>query len=268
MKVFIDIGGNNGQTLQEVVKKKYNFDKIFCIEPSRKCFEKLDNIAANDNRIQICKFGLGLKNSEVELFEPGLMSASIFNTNEDASNIKTIESEKIKIINASEWVKENLSESDINVVKINVEGSEIEILRSWLDSNSIKTFYSIVIMFDIRNFKNLRHLEKEIREDLRKTNCFNYCDADDIIRGKNHSIRINNWLSTFGLESKINSKEKLIKKYGATLKKYSEKKGQFYQFEYFLKELILYKFLPEYLKKPFKLLKKIIGKNKETQTKL
>ena len=50
-------------------------------------------------------------------------------------------------------------------------------------------------MFDIRNFKNLRQLEKEIREDLRKTNCLNYCDADDIIRGKNHSIRINKWLS-------------------------------------------------------------------------
>ena len=99
---------------------------------------------------------------------------------------------------------------------------------------------------------------------MSKTNCFNYCDAD-IIRGKTHSIRINNWLYTFGLESKINSKEKLINKYGSILKKYSEKRGRFYQFEFFIKELILYSFFPESLKKPFRFLKKLMGKNKESQ---
>ena len=102
MKVFVDIGGNNGQTLKEVVKKKYNFDKIFCFEPSKKCFENLDKIAANDKRIKICKFGLGLKNTEVELFQPGLMSASTITIKDNTIKNKSIETEKIKML-MHEW---------------------------------------------------------------------------------------------------------------------------------------------------------------------
>ena len=65
MKVFIDLGSNVGQTVKEVMKKKYNFDKIYCFEPSSKCFPSLEKLAASDKRITLCKFGLGLKNSKM-----------------------------------------------------------------------------------------------------------------------------------------------------------------------------------------------------------
>ena len=51
--------------------------KIYGFEPSRKCFANLAKIAAADKRIQICKFGLGLENHKIELFESGLMSVHI-----------------------------------------------------------------------------------------------------------------------------------------------------------------------------------------------
>ena len=66
MKVFVDIGSNHGQTLKVISNKKYNFDKIFGIEPSKKCFANLDKIEAADKRIKICKFGLGLKNCKID----------------------------------------------------------------------------------------------------------------------------------------------------------------------------------------------------------
>tara|TARA_Y100001978_G_scaffold9954_1_gene8223 strand:- start:228 stop:1043 length:816 start_codon:yes stop_codon:yes gene_type:complete len=263
MKVFVDVGSNYGQTLKVISNKKYNFDKIFGFEPSKKCFANLDKIAAADKRIKICKFGLGLKNCKVDLFEPGLMSASIFKSDDNITENSNIEKEEIKIVDAAKWVKDNLSKSDINVAKINVEGSEIDILRSWLDSECINYFYSIVIMFDIREFKKYRHLEREIRNELNSKNFYNYCDADDIVLGNTHEKRLNNWLSTFGLDTDINSKEKLLSIYGPILKKYSKKTGKFYEIEVFVKELISYKSFPETLKKPFRFLKKIVGKNKE-----
>ena len=264
MKVFVDIGSNHGQTLKVISDKKYNFDKIYGFEPSKKCFASLDKIAASDKRIKICKFGLGLENCKFELFESGLMSASIFESENNFTEDKIIVKEEIEIVDAGMWVKDNLSKSDINVAKINVEGCEIDILKSWLESDCINFFYSIVIMFDIRNFKKYRHLEVEIRKKLNAKKFYNYCDADDIVRGKTHEKRINNWLSTFGLDTEINSKEELIGIYGPILKRYSSKTGKFYQTEVFVKEMISYKSLPEILKKPFKLLKKLLGRNKES----
>ena len=265
MKVFIDIGGHYGETLKEVMKSKYNFDKIYCFEPSSKCFNKLDKIAKSDNRVHICKFGLGAKNSEIELFEPGKLSASIFNPNlNNRENLK-LDKEKIKIVNASEWVKNNLSQSDINVAKVNAEGSEIDILKSWIQSDCLRVFYSVVTMFDIRYFPKFRHLEREIRNELKLKKYFNVCDADEIIRGKTHSKRINNWLTIFGLESEINSKEELQKLYGPIIKNYSLKKVSFYQLEPYIKEFIRYESFPKLLKRPFRFLKMIIGKNKETK---
>ena len=265
MKVFIDIGGHYGETLTEVMKSKYNFDKIFCFEPSSKCFKKLDTIAKSDKRIHICKFGLGATNSEIELFEPGKLSASIFNPNDiNSSNLK-LDKEKIKIVNASEWVENNLSQSDINVAKDNAEGSEIDILKSWINSDCLKVFYSVVTMFDIRNFPKFRHLEREIRNELNSRTYYNVCDADEIIRGKTHEKRINNWLSIFGLESEIISKEELQKHYGSIIKNYSLKNRSFYQIEPYIKEMITYESFPKLVKKPFRFLKMIIGKNKETK---
>lgn len=192
------------------------------------------------------------------------MSASIFKSDDNITENSNIEKEEIKIVDAAKWVKDNLSKSDINVAKINVEGSEIDILRSWLDSECINYFYSIVIMFDIREFKKYSYLEREIRNELNSKNFYNYCDADDIVLGNTHEKRLNNWLSTFGLDTDINSKEKLLLSiYGPILKKYSKKTGKFYEIEVFVKELISYKSFPETLKKPFRFLKKIVGKNKE-----
>ena len=44
MKIFLDIGSHVGQTLLEVTKEKYAFDKIVCFEPSRVCLKELKNL--------------------------------------------------------------------------------------------------------------------------------------------------------------------------------------------------------------------------------
>ena len=60
MKIFLDIGSHIGQTLHEVTKEKYAFDKIVCFEPSSFCLDKLKKFAEEDDRIIICEFGLCL----------------------------------------------------------------------------------------------------------------------------------------------------------------------------------------------------------------
>ena len=68
MKIFVDIGSHIGETLLEVTKKKYAFDKIFCFEPSVYCIDELSKFAEQDNRIIICDFGLSNKNEKKAVY--------------------------------------------------------------------------------------------------------------------------------------------------------------------------------------------------------
>ena len=44
MKISLDVGSHKGETLKEVIKSKYNFEKIYCFEPSKKCIKDLKKI--------------------------------------------------------------------------------------------------------------------------------------------------------------------------------------------------------------------------------
>ena len=78
MKIFLDIGSHVGETLLEVTKEKYSFDKIVCFEPSSFCFDKLRKFSDHDDRISICEFGLSNRNQDAELFQPGSLGGTIF----------------------------------------------------------------------------------------------------------------------------------------------------------------------------------------------
>ena len=81
MKIFLDVGGHLGETLNEILKKKYYFDKIYCFEPSKKCFQSLRKF--KDSRLKIFNFGLSNKNQNIKLYNPGLVNASIFTNNKN-----------------------------------------------------------------------------------------------------------------------------------------------------------------------------------------
>ncbi|SVD39069.1 uncharacterized protein METZ01_LOCUS391923, partial [marine metagenome] len=119
MKIFLDIGSHIGETLPEVTKKKYAFDKIVCFEPSSYCLDELKRFAAEDDRIIICEFGLSNRNQEVELFLPGTEAGSIYkdenpslNSHEVANEAITKEREIIKLREAKEWFKKNTDADD------------------------------------------------------------------------------------------------------------------------------------------------------------
>ena len=99
MKIFLDIGSHVGETLLEVTKEKYSFDKIVCFEPSRFCFDKLRKFSDHDDRISICEFGLSNRNQDAELFQPGSLGGTIFKgETQDLSKEKVEKFEKLVIL--------------------------------------------------------------------------------------------------------------------------------------------------------------------------
>ena len=271
MKIFIDVGSHTGETLLEVIKEKYAFEKIVCFEPSKFCLDKLEKFAAEDNRIVICEFGLSNGNKDAELFQPGAVTGSIYKDYKDEDysldkdedhSLDKEEVEKIKLCDANEWFENNISADDYIVVKTNCEGSEVDILDSLLDGNYMKNIYSFLIDFDIRYHKEFQHRELEIRKRLQEQKQKNFCFSNDVLIGVSHSKRIENWLTLFGIDSNISDIEKLRNQYKDQFLKYSSKSGFFSRWEIRLKRSINYNNFPYWAKKSLRFSKKAIVKLK------
>lgn len=265
-KIFLDIGAHTGETLAEVRKPVYGFDRIVCFEPSPRCFVELEVMAAGDPRIEICRFGLTDGRQELPLYGSGQDSATTLaaeaGSNDDGPT-KTA-SEIVLLEDASAWVRDQLNSSDLIVAKLNCEGGEVAILRSWIRSGLIAMFYSVMITFDIRNFKALRHQEGELRVQLRQLGLANTCFADDVMRGPRHGQRLAHWLALFGLDQpKLPSLAAYRTRYAVPLSRYARRRGIRERIELVLKETLGYGALPAAGKVLLRRLKAVLGMSSE-----
>jgi FkbM family methyltransferase len=269
-KIFLDIGSHIGETLSEVRKEKYAFDKIYCFEPSLYCTDKLKKIAKQDSRIEINNFGLSNKDQDAELLQPGSLGGTVFKggTNDwgkdhDDTYRNDLEVEKIHLRDANKWFRENIEPNDYIVVKTNCEGSEVDILDSLIDGGFMKNIYSFLITFDIRENPNHQHRELEIRKKINKEPVKNFCFSDDVMIGPTHEKRIENWLTLFGIDTEIYDLELLRSRYQKIFLKYSNKSGFFTRWEIRIKRGLNYNQYPVWLKNFLRALKRILKLDRE-----
>tara|TARA_Y100000590_G_scaffold469983_1_gene661109 strand:+ start:1339 stop:2115 length:777 start_codon:yes stop_codon:yes gene_type:complete len=255
MRIFVDVGSHFGETLEEVIKDKYKFDKIYSFEPSKKCIKKLNEI--KDKRIEFFNFGFSNFNQEVKLYNSGLAKASIY------TNKETDDFEIIKLIKISDWFKKYIQNNDIVVVKLNCEGSECDIIDDLISSNEINKIYNLLITFDIRFFNKIKKRELEIRKKLKRISLYNYCFSDDVMKGIIHEKRIENWLNIIGIVGDDEDLNELRKKNNSILKKYAIKSGIFNRFESNMKRYVYYNHFPNFIKNILRYIKKKLGLSRE-----
>jgi FkbM family methyltransferase len=258
MRVFLDIGAHTGETLHEVQKPVYGFDRIFTFEPSKQCLPVLNAIAARDGRVQVCPFGLSNRDDVVSLYDPGTLAGSVF-TNEDAP----ASAEEIRLVKASRWFDENLSKLDFIVVKTNCEGSEVDILDDLLRSGWMSSVYTFLVTFDIRAYPKLRHKEVEIRRRLKQAATENYCFSDDVMIGTTHDKRIAHWLHLFGVDQAGEDVGELRRSLRPNFSTYASKSGLRPRLESRLKQQFRYEAFPAPLKSALQFAKRSVGLHRE-----
>ena len=234
--------------------------KLCAFEPSRVCLKELKKIAAEDDRVEICEFGLSNKNQDIQLFLPGTQAGSIY---DEGYSVEKEEVETIRLCDACEWFENNTSAEDYVVVKTNCEGSEVDILESLLDGNIMKNIYCFLITFDIRNYEEFQHRELVIRKRLKKEKLTNFCFSDNVMIGTSHEKRIENWLKLFGIDSPSKDVDFLRKLHEKEFLKYSSKSGFFSRWEVRLKRTFNYNNFPEWVKDILKSSKRMLGLNRE-----
>jgi len=259
LRIFLDIGAHLGETLKEVSKEKYAFDRIICFEPSKSCIETLEIFAANDPRVEVLQIGLSNITGIEKLYNSGELNGSIF----AEDNSEDMNSESISLVDASTWYSKNISPDDFVVIKTNCEGSEVNIVDSFLNGNTFNHFYSLLITFDIRDYPSLAHQEVEIRKRLKATNFVNFCFSDDIMIGPTHEKRIENWLTSFGIDMPQKSQRDLREEFKENFIKFSSKSGKLARLEISLKRIFMYQRLPNFMKNLLRLIKRMLKLNRE-----
>jgi FkbM family methyltransferase len=205
MKVFIDVGGNRGQTLSAIFEPthgfdrtfcRYEFDRIYCFEPVAELHRDLSK-KFRDPCITFYAFGLWKETCERPLFSPGTESGSIF---ADKVNVDPEHSTVCKFVRASNWFREHLTDGDEVYVKLNCEGSEADIIEDLLDSNEFRKITSLGMAFDVRKIPSQRHREEEIKRRLQECGYENYIDLDSIRDGGSRRQYIQKWLTMAGAD--------------------------------------------------------------------
>jgi FkbM family methyltransferase len=194
VKVFLDVGAHEGSTLQAVRDPKYGFERIYCFEPASSCWASLE--AIQDARVEICRFGLWSQSAERTLYDPGSRGASLF-----ADKFReTPRQELIRLVRASDWFREHLEPAAVVFMKLNCEGSEVDIVEDLLDSGELARVRSVMIDPDVRKIPSQAHRERELRERLEESGLSNYAMEDEVMVGATHRERIQNWLRIAGAE--------------------------------------------------------------------
>lgn len=196
MKVFLDVGAHDGGTLHAVRDPKYAFDRIYCFEPASSCWAALEAVA--DERVTVCRFGLWNLTCEHPLYNAGSGGASLF---EDKFRATPAE-EVCRFVRATDWFRENLDDAEEIFVKLNCEGAECDIVEDLLASGELVRARSVMIDPDVRKIPSLAHREGELRKQLAATGLTNYFMQDDVMVGKTHRDRIQNWLRVAGAEER------------------------------------------------------------------
>jgi FkbM family methyltransferase len=196
MKVFLDVGANDGGTLHAVRDPKYGFDRIYCFEPASSCWPTLE--AIRDDRVRVCRFGLWNATCEQTLFAPGSGGASLFQEKfrDEPST------EVCRFVRAGDWFRDNLEPDDEIFLKLNCEGAECDIAEDLLESGDLALVRSVMIDPDVRKIPSLAHRENQLRERLAAVGLTNYFMRDEVMVGATHHARIQNWLRVAGAEER------------------------------------------------------------------
>jgi len=195
MKIFLDVGGHEGQSLSGVLEPKYAFDKIFVFEPVKSLHTKLNQVAGGRPNVHLLQYGLWNKNATQKIYSPGTLAGSVHVAHQDVDQNFF---EMCNFVDASEWFSKNINKDDEVYVKLNCEGAEADILLDLLQSKEIFKIKNVMVDFDVRKVKGLENSQHEVLDKFRSENFKSYSICEEVMHGPSHAIRIQSWLDKVG----------------------------------------------------------------------
>lgn len=189
--IFLDVGAHDGQTLEEVTKRRYGFSAIYAFEPMPAQYETLVERFGDNRDVRLFMFGLSDRDGVFPLYGHNRdMEASIYPEKRDVDSAVVT---NCCFVSASAFFRDVLTGGEKAIVKLNCEGSEIPILDDLLDSGEI-TKAHVMIDFDIRKVRGRQHDEERILRRFEEARFTDYVLSEEVMVGETHQERIAAWL--------------------------------------------------------------------------
>ena len=144
--------------------------RIFIFQPIKEYASQIEDRFKQNNMINVYPFGLSDKTSESLILLKGDGSTTRFNNLSINKNENKLQ---IKLKDIIEFIDSNAI-SEIDLIKINIEGGEYEIMPRLFEMKRIHNFKFIQIQFHYYD-ENSKKQRNVIRELLSETHNCDYC---------------------------------------------------------------------------------------------
>ena len=165
--VVIDIGANVGMVSESLARRG---PRVISFEPNTAAFAKLKLVAERFDNIEAHNVAVGSENRKVKLFlhkesnskKDDLTQASSLLRNKP--NVSNELFEEIQEIDFAEFLKS--LNTYIELIKIDIEGYEIELLNHLLDKRLLNTIHNIYVETHERKFTDLVAPTEALKERI------------------------------------------------------------------------------------------------------
>lgn len=159
-RILLDIGAHHGESLTYALDPLCSFDLVFSFEPSPACWGALSRF--RDPRLRIQRFGLARDTKTVPLYGSGNVGASLFSEKEGQGRTYDL----VQVHSVEGWFKNNTVASDDVWVKINCEGSELEIVEQLVQPSIAPRISHVILTPDLLKVPSLAHEHERLLELL------------------------------------------------------------------------------------------------------
>lgn len=180
MNVYIDLGAYTGLYITRFKRSKYytNDTKIYAFE----CNPHIKYIPQSG--VEYIKKAAWIYDGKIDFYvsknNPGFVQGSSVYKDKITGNLDKNHPLKIECIDFSQWIKTNFSTNDTIYVKMNIEGSEYDILEKMIKDDTINYINKIFVSWHWQRclIEWSRHLS--LLFQLKKYNKLNVCSLSDL----------------------------------------------------------------------------------------
>jgi len=162
--LVVDVGGFKGEWSQRIYSRYCCYIDIY--EPHPMLVQVIREHFKYNHEVRVIPIGLGNRNETLRLFGSDIYSSLYSNYG--------AESNEVAIRKASDVFRDNYSGIVIDLLKINIEGSEYQMLPDLIANYSMSTIRNIQIQFHNTVPEYWKKREK-IQRELGKTHTLQWC---------------------------------------------------------------------------------------------
>jgi FkbM family methyltransferase len=194
-RIFIDIGGYEGDAVWAALDPLFGFECVICYEPDAGCAARIRD-SIRDPRLSVVTAALSDHAGMAQLYGPGSLAGSLFSDHRDVDGARTSACE---VHRATDLIARHSAEGATIYLKLNCEGAEVPIVADLLRSGEWTKIRDTLLDLDARKIPSLATDLAIVEAELAKQPSRNWSYPEDVQYGQQCTYGgIRNWLKVRG----------------------------------------------------------------------